>query len=264
MIHPTAIVDGNAVVGERVDIGPYAVIGADVVVGDDCRIGPHVFITGHTRLGSGTVVHTGAVLGDEPQDLHYEGGRSFLEIGTNCVIREYVTVHRGTETDSKTVVGNNVMLMALAHVGHNCTIGNNVVVANVSALGGHVHIEDRAFVSASVGVHQFVRIGTMAMVGGFNRVTQDVPPYCLLQDAVVHGPNTVGLRRAGIAADTRTAIKNAIKLLYFSGLNRMNAVEKIRDEFGGIPEVDHLVDFIESTKRGLMSGRDTRRPDADA
>jgi len=257
MIHPTAIVHENASVGKGTEIGPYAVIDENVVVGSDCRIDAHACIVGHTRVGDGTVVHTGAVLGDEPQDLHYEGERSFLEIGRNCVFREYVTVHRGSDKDSKTVLGDNVMIMALSHVGHNCTIGNNVIIANVSALGGHVRVEDRAFISASVGIHQFVRIGTMAMIGGFNRIVQDVPPYCLVQDAVVHGPNTVGLRRAGVEPKARAAIKAAIKLFYFSGLNRMNATEKIREQYGGTPEVDHLIEFLSATERGFVSGRDT-------
>ena len=254
MIHPTAIVSPAAAIGEQVEIGPYAIVDEHVALGDGCRIGPHVHLTGHSRIGPGTVIHTGAVIGGEPQDSHFDGGITYAEIGRDCVLREYVTVNRGTDPGSKTVIGDSVMLMAFAHVGHNCGIGNNVVIANGSLLGGHVQVGESAFISALVAAHQFVRIGALAMVGGLNRIRQDIPPYCMLQMEHIQGPNTVGLRRAGIAPDIRKAIRAAIKLYFFAGLNRLSALAQIRQQYGGVEEVADFVNFVESTERGIVSG----------
>ncbi len=262
MIHETAIIHPGAKLGSNVQVGPYTVIDEHVQLGDSCRVGPHVHLTGHTTIGAGTKIHAGAVIGDEPQDLGYDGSRTYLNVGENCTLREYVTIHRGSDAESATTVGDNVMLMAFCHLGHNCHIGNNVVIANTSTLAGHVEIEDRAFISAAVLIHQFVRIGTMAMISGGDRVVQDIPPFCMFHKHL-RGPNTIGLRRAGIDAAGRTAIRAAIKAYFFSGLKRSNALQQIVEEHGDVPEVARFVTFIEGTKRGIASGPRTGTPKAD-
>jgi len=258
MIHPTAVIAPEASIGERVTVGPYAVIDGGVELGDDCRVGPHVHLTGCTRIGPGTLIHAGAVIGDEPQDLNYDGAVAYTEIGARCVIREYVTVHRGADPESKTTVGDGAMLMAFSHLGHNCHIGANVVIANATLVAGHVDVGDRAFISGAVMIHQFVRIGKLAMVGGGSHIGKDVPPYCMLQFEVIQGPNVVGLRRASIGPQVRQAIRRAIKTYFHSGLNGAEALQKIREEHSGTPEVDEIVTFIEGTKRGVTPGHLTR------
>ena len=255
MIDPKASIAKGAVIGENVEIAPYAVIDSNVVIGDGCRIGPHAFITGHTTIGRNTQVHAGAVLGDSPQDVHYHDEESFLDIGENCVIREYVTVHRGTEEGSHTVLGNNVMLMAFSHLGHNCIISDDVIVANATLLAGRVTVGAHAFVSAGVMVHQFVRIGRLAMIGGGNHISQDVPPFCMLQDEEVQGPNVVGLRRAGFDENSRNALRSAIKLFFCYGLSRQDACDRIREEVEVTAEVQEFIDFVMTTKRGICTGR---------
>ncbi len=254
MIHPTAVVEAGARLGANVEVGPYAVVGADVVVGDACVIGPRVTLLGHTTIGPGSKIHTGAVLGDEPQDYHFGGQVSYTDIGANCIIREYVTVHRGAEPDTRTVVGDGCMLMAFVHLGHNCHIGNQVAIANQSTLGGHVQVEDNAFLSARLLVHQFCRIGRRAMIGGGVIVLQDVPPFCLVGREFVNGPNTVGLKRAGLSPAVRGAIRQAVKIFFFSGLNHGNALLEIRARLGEIPEVQEFIAFVEASKRGILAG----------
>ena len=255
MIHSTAIIEQGAQIGERVDIGPYTIVGSRVVLGDDCRVGSHVVLAGDTTVGGNTRIHTGAVLGDVPQDTHYAGADTSTRIGENCVVREYVTVHRGTEEGTSTTVGNGVMLMALSHLGHNCRIADNVIIANACLLAGHVDVAERAFLSGGVMVHQFVRIGTMAMIHGGERVTQDVPPYCIMAGGGIRGPNTVGLKRAGLTREAREAVRGAIKLFFFSGLNRPNALVETQAEYGDVAEVEHLMEFVRTTERGLVSAR---------
>ncbi len=259
MIHNNAVVAKGAKLGRDVSISPFAVIDENVTVGDRCRIGPHVYLTGHTVIGSDTNIHTGAVIGDEPQDYHYKGEESYVEIGSHCVIREYVTVHRGARKGTRTVIGDRVMLMALSHVAHNCHIGEGVIIANSALLAGHVEIEAGAVLSGGVAVHQFARIGTLSMISGLARVTQDVPPYCMLSEDMVHGPNSVGLKRAGYTADKRKAIREAIKIFYFRGLNRPNAIKEIEDKLGHIEEAQHFLEFVSATDRGCMPGRPARR-----
>jgi UDP-N-acetylglucosamine acyltransferase len=253
-IDPRAAISPDAQLGENVTVGPFAVIGPKVQVGDNCVIGPHVNLSGRTTIGRGTKIHVGANIGDEPQDLHYNGELSYVDIGENCVIREYVTIHRGTEEGSHTVVGNNVLLMAFVHLGHNCQIGDEVVIANASLLAGRVEVAPHAFISGDVKVHQFVRIGRLAMIGGGNAVKQDVPPFCLLQDNAIQSPNIVGLRRSGLDDATRHAIRNAIKIYFFNGLNRMNAMAEIREKVADLPEIREFLDFVGSTSRGITAG----------
>ncbi len=257
-IHPTAVIDPKARLGAGVEIGPYAVIDGDVTLHDGCIVGPYVHLTGHTTIGAGTRIHAGAVIGDRPQDLHYTDAVSYTDIGSHCVIREYVTIHRGTAEGSRTIVGNHVMLMGFVHLGHNCRIEDQVVIANGSLLAGHVEVGTRAFISGGVLVHQFVRIGRLAMVGGGNALGQDVPPFCMLQFDQIQGPNVVGLRRAGMDEATRSAIRSAIKIYFFSGLNRANAVEEIRKAAPDTPEVAEFIAFVESTRRGITPGHMTK------
>ncbi len=254
-IDSRAAVAEGVKIGQDVEIGPFAVIDSNVEIGDGCKIGPHVYLTGNTSIGKGTVIHTGAIIGDAPQDVNYKGEQSFTAIGNNCTIREYVTIHRGTETDSYTRVGNNVMLMAFSHLGHNCLIGDNVIIANATLLAGRVEVERNAFISAGCMVHQFARIGRLAMIGGGNAVIQDVPPFCMLQESCVQGVNAVGLRRANWSEEARDTLRDAVKIFFFEGLNRINALEKIRQEVKLLPEVEEFIIFIENTKRGIQQGR---------
>jgi UDP-N-acetylglucosamine acyltransferase len=257
-IHPTAIVSPKAELGANVTIGPYAVIDDDVQIGDGCQIGPHAHVSGNTSIGADTIIHTGANIGDTPQDLHYNGAPTRTEIGQKCVLREYVTIHRGTAEGSKTVVGNGVLLMAFAHLGHNCQVGDGVVIANMTMVGGHVEIGPRAFVSAACLIHQFVRIGRLAMVGGGNGFAQDIPPFCMLQFEQIQGANVVGLKRAGIDPIARKSIRSAIKTYFFGGLNRSNALAEIREAYGEVPEVEEFATFIEGTSKGILPGRQTK------
>jgi len=257
-IHATAIISPKAELGTDVTVGPYAVIEDDVQIGDGCQIGPHAHVLGNTSIGSGTVIHTGANIGDTPQDLHYDGAPTRTEIGNNCVLREYVTIHRGSTEGSKTAIGDGVLLMAFAHLGHNCLLGDGVVVANMTMVAGHVEIGPRAFVSAACLIHQFVRIGRLAMVGGGNGFAQDIPPFCMLQFEQIQGANVVGLKRAGIVPESRKAIRSAIKTYFFGGLNRSNALAEIRDAHGSVPEVEEFAAFIEGTKKGILPGRQTK------
>lgn len=259
MIHSSAVIVSGAKLGEGVSVAPYAVIDEHVTVGDGCRVGPHVHLTGHTVIGSGTNIHNGAVIGDEPQDYHYQGEESYVEIGKNCVIREFVTIHRGYRAGTRTVIGDGVMLMALGHVAHDCRIGENAIIANSAMLAGHVEIGLGAVLSGGVAVHQFARIGTLAMISGLARVTQDVPPYCMLSEDVVHGVNSVGLKRVGMGPEKRKAIKEAVKIFYFRGLNRPNAIKMIRETVEQVPEVVHFIDFVANTQRGCMPGRPLRQ-----
>ncbi len=254
MIHSTAIIDPKAQIGVDVEIAPFAVIGPDVVLGDRCKIGPHVVLSGHTTIGENTEIHTGANIGDTPQDLHYKGELSYTDIGKNCILREYVTIHRGAGEGTHTVVGDNVMLMAMSHLGHNCQIGEGVVVANASLLAGHVSVGPHAFLSGCVLVHQFVRIGRLAMVGGGNGIAQDIPPFCLLQAQEVQSSNIVGLRRADYSTEVRNAIHEAVKIYFCYGLTRQDAVARIQAEVPLVPEVQEFIDFVMTTKRGIMPG----------
>ena len=254
MIDPRAAIQEGATIGKNVTIGPFAVIGKEVTIQDDCVIGPHVNLTGKTFIGRGTRIHCGANIGDEPQDVHYHGQPSATRVGEECVIREYVTIHRGVEEGSETTVGNRVMLMAFTHLGHNCRVQDNVIIANASLLAGRVEVGRGAFISGASLVHQFCRIGTMAMVGGGSRIVQDVVPYGIVQENAIQGINAVGLRRAGWAPETINAIKEAVKIACLSGLSRPNALEKIAAELPDLPQVRLFREFLENTRRGLLTG----------
>jgi UDP-N-acetylglucosamine acyltransferase len=255
-IHASAVVSNRAEIADDVIIEPFTVVDEDVVIGDGCRIGSGVHLHAGTRLDKGVRVFHGAALGGEPQDLKFGGEKSELFVGENTVIREFVTLSRGTKASGRTIIGKNCLLMAYAHVAHDCIIGDHVILANSVHLAGHVEVEDYAIFGGVVPVHQFVRIGRHCMIGGGLRVPKDVPPYILAggQPLRYFGLNAVGLRRRGFSTETRNALKSAYQILFQSSLNTSQAVARIREEFGNVPEVQEIIEFIGRTKRGLLPG----------
>jgi UDP-N-acetylglucosamine acyltransferase len=251
-IHPAAIIDAGAQLGAEVEIGAYSVIGAGAVIGEKCKLQTHVVIEGSVRMGAGNFVGHGAIIGAAPQDLSFDPKtQSSVEIGEGNVIREYCTIHRGSTEGSATILGDGNFLMVGTHLGHNCTLGNGVVVANDCLLAGHVRIDDRAFVGGGSRFHQGIRMGRLVMAEG--RFTQNLPPFLSAAKNQVYGLNVVGLRRADFSAAERDEIKRAFKLLYRSGLNTKQAVEKAAEtEFGPIGR--EFFDFVANAgKRGIVS-----------
>jgi UDP-N-acetylglucosamine acyltransferase len=255
-IHPTATIHPKAELGDGVGVGPYAVIGEHVCLGDGTSVGPHAVIDGWTTLGKGCDIGVGAVLGGAPQDLKYHGQRSFLRIGDHTCIREYVTIHRSAEEDGATIVGSHDFLMAYTHVAHDCRLGDSVIMVNYAGLSGYVEVEDRAFISGHTAVHQFVRIGYLAMVSGASRVVKDIPPFMIAEGnpTRIRGLNVVGMRRLGFAPTVRAEIRRAYRLLYRSGLNISQALERMRQEGLTGSEVQRLMTFVEAAKRGICGG----------
>lgn len=253
-IHSSAIIGPKAKIAKDVNIGPFTIIEDDVNIARGVTIGTHAYVCRGTEIGEGTQVHMGAVLGHTPQDIAFERKKSFLRIGKNNIIREYVTIHRGTKEGSATLIGDNNFLMALSHVGHNCYLGNNITMVNGSLLAGYVRIEDDVFISGNTAIHQFVRIGKLAMIGGVARVSKDVPPYMLVKgDSLIYSLNLVGLRRAGFSEEVKSEIKKAYKILYRMNLNMSQALEKMEKELKRFDEIKHLIEFIRSSERGISS-----------
>lgn len=253
MIHPTAIVDSRAQVDATAEIGPYAVIDAHVALGPNCVVGPHVHLTGHTVIGAGNRFHTGAVIGDAPQDLKYHGEPTGLRIGDHNVFRENVTVHRSAKLDEETVIGSHNFLMAGSHVGHNAVIGNHVILANGALVAGHVTVGDRAFISGNCLLHQFVRVGTLALMQGGSAISKDLPPYTIARgDNGICGLNVVGLRRAGFTSEQRLELKQLYHLLFRSGKLLRDALAEAQARFSS-PACRVLLDFAAETKRGLCA-----------
>jgi UDP-N-acetylglucosamine acyltransferase len=253
MIHPTAVIHPNARIGEGVTIGPFTVVGEHVTIGDGSIIGPHVVIEGHTSIGEQARISQFASIGGPPQDFSYRGEDTKVVIGARVMVREYVTVHRGTVRGrGGTFIGDDCYLMAYCHVAHDCTLGNGVVMANSAHLGGHIEVGEKAILGGIVAVHQFVRVGEYALVGGVSGVAKDVPPYTLASGAriYVYGLNEVGLRRNGFARPTISQLKRAFKIAFRSGLSVERAVEKIRNEMSDIPEALRFADFLKTSKRG--------------
>jgi len=261
LIHPTAIVDPSAVLGEGVRIGPYSIIGPDCVVGDRTVIGPHVVLEGLVTLGVDCEVRSGAVLGGPPQDHKFKGEATRVVIGDRTHVREMVTIHRSTGEGEDTTVGDDCLLMAYVHIGHNCHVGSHVMLSSYAGLAGHITIEDHVVVGGMVGLHQFVRVGRYAMVGGYSKVVQDVPPFMLAdgRPADILELNIRGLRRAGVAPATRMALRNAYKLLYRSKMNTTQALVAIEEEIEPNPELSLLVEFIQRMSNG-NAGRQDDRP----
>ncbi len=253
-VHPTAIVHPGANVASDVEVGPYSIIEEDVCVDSGTVIGPHVVIKRYTSIGKNCRIYQFGSIGEIPQDLKFQGEASRLIIGDNNQIREYVTLNRGTEGGGGvTRIGNNNLLMAYAHVAHDCTIGNHTILANAATLGGHIVIEDYASIGGLVAIHQFVRVGRHAFVGGKSAVTMDIPPYMLASGdrAKLHGLNLTGLKRRGFTESSVHALKNAYRILFRSNLKLEEALEQVRAQWGEVPEAAYLSDFIAASERGV-------------
>lgn len=253
-IHPSAMVDSGAEIGKDVTIGPLTVIQGDVVIGDCCQIGSHVLIHAGSRVGKKCRVFKGAVIGTDPQDLKYAGEKTTLEIGDETTIREFCTLNRGSSHRLKTIIGSKTLLMAYVHIAHDCLIGSHVILANAVNMAGHVIIEDYASVGGMTPIHQFVRIGKHSFIGGGLRVPKDVPPYILAAGEPLNyaGLNRVGLTRRGFSTETLAQLKRAYKLIYKSSLNTTQAINEIRDTMELIPEIKDIIDFIETSERGII------------
>ena len=255
-IHPTAIVDKKAKLADDVEVGPYAIIGPNVEIGKGAVIGPRANIEGYTILGEGNRIFTGAVIGSAPQDLKYKGEKSFLKIGKNNIIREYVTMNPGTEEGTATCVGDGNLFMAYSHVAHDCRIGNSCVIANIGTLAGHVTLEDRVVVGGLAAIHQFTRVGKMSIIGGCSKVVKDIPPFstCDGNPARVYGLNLIGVRRSGIPQKAQRELKKAFKILFHSRLALKNGIEKVKKEIASIEEVEYLLNFLKDSERGICRG----------
>ncbi|MGZ5544575.1 MAG: acyl-ACP--UDP-N-acetylglucosamine O-acyltransferase [Limisphaerales bacterium] len=264
MIHPTAIIHPNALVDPSCEVGPYVVIDSNVRVGPRCKIGPHVHLTGHTDIGADNRFYTGCVIGEAPQDLKYRDQPTRLRIGASNVFREHVTIHRSAKLEEDTVIGSNNFLMANCHVGHNCQIGNHIIIANGALVAGHVTIHDRVFISGNCLLHQFVTVGTLALMQGGSGISKDLPPYMIARgDNHIAGLNIVGLRRAGITSAERLELKAAYHVLFRSGMTKRNAVAAAERQFSS-PPARVLIDFVRASKRGVCadSGH-ANRPESD-
>lgn len=251
-IHPSAVIHPDAVVHSTARLGPYVVIDGAVVIGPGCRIAASAVIMGNTTLGENCCVHSHAVIGDVPQDRAFQGELSFLNIGDECIIREGVTIHRGTGEGTATRIGNRCHLMTCSHVAHNCCLGDDVTLVSGALLGGYVQIGNRAVVSGNVGIHQFVRIGELAMIGGVSIIVQDIPPFLMTgHDGSVAGVNVVGLKRAGFDAGERQEIRDLFKLVYRSRLCGAEII-KAADKMALTDAGRRFVDFLQQeTRRGI-------------
>ena len=253
MIHSTAVIHPKAQVDPSCSIGAYAVIDEDVVMGPNCYVGPHVYITGITTLGARNRLHAGCVIGNAPQDLKYKGEATRLRIGDDNTFRENVTVNRANTPQADSMLGSNNLLMAGCHVGHDCHLGSHVIIANGALLGGHVLVDDRAFISGNCLVHQFVRIGTLAMMQGGSGVSKDLPPFTVARgDNGICGLNTVGLRRAGYTSEARTELRKLYQALFRSRMKWAEALAAARAEFTG-EAARVMLDFVAAAKRGICS-----------
>jgi len=252
-IHPTAIVHPDAVLGEGVEIGPWAMIGGTVKIGARTKIGPRVTVEGHTTLGEDNEIFTGAVVGSRTQDRKFDGGVSYLKIGDRNKIREYATLNPGTLTGTETVIGNDNLLMAYAHVAHDCTIHNGATLANNATLAGHVIVEDRAIIGGLSAVHQFVKIGSLAIIGGCSKVVQDIPPFMMADGhpARAFGLNSVGLDRANFPKEEKSNLKKAYRIIFKSGLILKNVIAQIKKEIPSTSAIQALIAFLEKSERGI-------------
>ncbi len=259
MIHPTAIIDPEARLGDGVEVGAYAVIGPQVTIGDRCSIGPHALIESHVRMGKENRIYPYAAIGGKPQDMKYKGEETWVEIGDGTTIREYVTISRGTSHGGGvTRLGSGSLLLAYCHIGHDCQVGKRVIMSNGATLGGHVEVGDGAVFGGLTGVHQFVRIGSLAMVGAMSGIPMDVPPYVTAVVArpakgqSLYGLNIIGLKRAGFSEATIAGLKAAYRILFRSGLLLADAIAKTEAEVAPSPELKHLLEFLRGSKRGIL------------
>ena len=254
MIHPTTIIGDNVSIGKDVTIGHYNVIDEDVSIGDGTTIGNYNTIKKYTKIGKNCQIYHHCVIGELAQDLKFGGEKSTVEIGNETIIREFVSIHRGTSARGKTTIGKKCFFMAYSHVAHDCKVGNNVTLINLATLGGHVEVDDWAMLSGSVMVHQFVKIGAHAIIGGNYRVSQDVPPYITaVGDPLRYtGINTIGLKRRGFTSIERMEIKRAYRIFFRSGLKKKEALDRLNTDFPKNNNVQHIIDFIENSERGII------------
>jgi UDP-N-acetylglucosamine acyltransferase len=253
-VDPRAVVHESARLGDGVAVEPFAIVGPGVTIGRGTRIRSMSLVDRDTEIGEDCLVGHGAVVGADPQDLKYRGEQTFLRIGNRTTIREFASIHRAAGTGETTIVGDDVLIMAYAHVAHNCRIGNSVVIVNAVSLAGHVVVEDFGFIGGMTPVHQFVRIGTHSFIGGGSRITQDVPPYFKVAGIPTRPieVNTVGLVRRGFTEGTLNELRQCYRLLYLSDLNTTQALDRIREELGTTAEIRHLIEFIEASSRGII------------
>ena len=253
MIHKTAILNSNAQIDKTASIGPNTLVGEHVVIGANTRIGANCVVDSYTKIGTDCEIFTGAIIGSVTQDKKYKGGKTYLEIGDRNQIREYTTINSSTDDSDKTVIGSDNMFMAYSHVAHNCKIGNKVTFANNATLAGHVIVEDLVVIGGLTAIHQFTRIGRLAIIGGCSKVVQDILPYSMADGhpAKIYSTNSIGLDRAGFNRETKMKIKRAIKILCHMKLNLQSAVKRIEEEVGVSGPVKEMVDFAFSSERGF-------------
>ncbi len=253
MIHSTAIIHPGAKIPRTASVGPCAVIDEHVELGEHCVVGPHVYLTGRLAMGANNVFHAGCVIGDAPQDLKYRGEPTRVRLGQSNVFREHCTVQRSNNTSEDTVVGSGNLLMVNCHIGHNAQVGDNAIIANGALISGHVTIGNRTFVSGNCLIHQFVRVGTLALMQGGSAISKDLPPYTIARgNNGVCGLNIIGLRRAGFSIEQRTDLKKLYRLLFRSGLRLQEAIRQAREQFTGEASAS-LIEFVATTKRGLCA-----------
>lgn len=253
-IHPMAYVESGTKIGKNVTIEPFAVVKGNVTLEDHVVIKSHAYIDGYTTIGEGTVIYPNASIGTKSQDLKYRGERTFVNIGKHCEIREFVTINSSSGEDTYVKVGDNCFIMAYCHIAHNSVIGNHVVMSNNATLAGHVTIEDFAIIGGLTPIHQYVRVGTYAMVGGMSRVPHDVPPYTIGAGIPFKfgGLNLIGLKRHGFSLETRKALSQAFKLTFRSKLHLDEAIARIESELPLLPEIENWISFCKRTKRGII------------
>lgn len=254
MIHETAFIDRRAEIDPSVEIGPYSIIGPGVKIGKGTKIGSSVRIEGETIIGENNKIFHGATIGLDPQDYAFKGEKSGVIIGNNNIIREYASIHRATGEGNYTIVGDNNFIMAYAHIAHNCRVGSNIIIVNAAQLAGHVIVEDFAYISGLVGVHQFVRIGRYSLIGANSKLVQDLPPFVIAQgvSAKATGINIVGLKRKGFSLERIKVIKEIYRIFFQSNLNTSEAIEEILRQFPESPDAQEFVEFVKNSKRGVL------------
>jgi UDP-N-acetylglucosamine acyltransferase len=255
-VHPTAVVSADAALADGVSVGPFAVLDGPVSLGPGCKVGPHCHLTGRVTAGADNTFHAGCVIGDTPQHLGYQGEPTEVRLGDGNTFREHVTVHRGMPANGGvTAIGSGNLFMVGSHVAHDCAVGNKAIFANSAVIGGHSTVMDGAFLSGNSCVHQFCRVGRLAMISGTSSISQDLPPFWIVQEVnITHGVNVVGMRRAGIPNAEIQAVRRAYKAITRSGLTIRAALDQIEAADGGLPAVRELIDFIRSSKRGICTG----------
>ena len=260
-IHNTSMVDASAEIADGVEIGPFCSIGPNVKIGKGTMLLKYCNIDGYTEVGENNTLYPFVSLGTVPQDFNYDGGESYLRIGDNNIFKEGFTANPGTGEKAETVIGNSCLFMANSHVGHNCKVGDNIILANCSALSGFTEVGDFTIISGLVGTHQFIRIGRYVMISGGSVFSMDIPPYAIAEgrNGAIKMANIIGLKRSGFSKETINAIRAMYKIFFKSGLNVSNALAKIEDELEMIPEVREFVDFVRSSKRGVLHGRSVNR-----